>query len=582
MRSARALAGTIEVGFPHHVAHLDLDADRDRRVRPDRDGHRDREARLTGEVAATTIRAGIFSPTTPSGRGAPPSGRGAAAPLSRRETTTILLLTALALALRVTSLSRSLFTDEAYSLALAQRSFPHMVGLFGYEANGTPYPIVLWPLIRIFGTGEALLRAPAVLAGTASVPALWWAARRFASPAGALLAAALLAINPMAIWYSQMARPYAFVVLASCLAFGALPRALDAGRGRRAWAAYVAAMTVLAYCDLLAVPIALPAQALIARRSGSNGFRRWLWSLLALLVCCVPLLVAVAIARSRRDALYWLPKPDRALVSLTLQEFAGGFSGVTAVRWATLAAGAALLGAAIWSIRGRRDAERRETFAIALAWGVLPVVLLLGVSFVHPLFWPRYAILALPGLCLLAALAAGRLRRSARGLPLAAGCVAIIVGVALVADVRQRNVVQENWLAPTAWLRSERSAGQPTVLDNVLMLPPLGYYDPAFRTRDGDLIVQEWHDRPLPSGVVGFKDPHGYGTVPNGPPSAALLASLARRGGGTVWMVLAQSDKALQGDPRDGAAVAWALSHCRVQVRESVGVWVLRASACAG
>ena len=40
--------------------------------------------------------------------------------------------------------------------------------------------------------------------------------------ATALLAAALLALNPMAVWYSQEARAYAFVVLSACLAFGAL------------------------------------------------------------------------------------------------------------------------------------------------------------------------------------------------------------------------------------------------------------------------------------------------------------------------------------------------------------------------
>ena len=515
--------------------------------------------------------------TIPAAPAAPQS-----ASVSGRERTALLVLTALALLLRVTSLSRSLFTDEAYSLALAQRGFGHMFELFGYEANGTPYPIILWPLIRIFGTSEALLRVPAVIAGTASVPALWWAARRFVAPAGALLAAGLLAISPMAVWYSQMARPYAFVMLAAVLAFGALPRALEGGGRRGPWAGYVAAMALLAYCDILAAPLALPAQALIAWRAGRQGVRRWLWSLLALLVSCVPLIVAAAIARSRRNALYWLPKPDRSLISMTIQEFTGGFSGLTAVRWATVAAGALLVGAALWTLLRRGGSRERMTFAVAVCWGVLPVVLLLAVSFVQPLFWPRYVILAVPGLCLLGALAAVRLWQSRRGMVTAGGLVAIVVVAAAIADGRQRTTVQENWPSPAAWLRAQRAAGQPTILDNVLMLPPLGYYDPAFRAGNGDLVVQEWQDRRLPRGVVGFKDPRGYGTVPNGPPSAAVFAAQARRGGGDVWMVVAQSDRALQGDVREGAATAWARSHCRVEVRESIGVWVLHATGCAG
>nr|MBA3809591.1 glycosyltransferase family 39 protein [Solirubrobacterales bacterium] len=262
----------------------------------------------------------------------PPPGAARTETQLSREKQLIAALTVLALALRVSSLSRSLFTDEAYSLALAQRGFPHMLGLFGYEANGTPYPIVLWPLIRIFGESETLLRLPAVLAGTASVPALWWAARRYTTPAAALVAAALLALNPMAVFYSQFARPYAFVMLAACLAFGALPRALQRGGARGPWVGYVLAMALLAYCDILAAPIAIPAQALIAWRAGRDAFRRWLLSLGALLLCCVPLLIAAAIAHGRRNALYWLPKPDRGLVMLALQEFAGGFSEVSAVR----------------------------------------------------------------------------------------------------------------------------------------------------------------------------------------------------------------------------------------------------------
>ena len=415
----------------------------------------------------------------------------------------------LALLLRIPGLSRGLFTDEAYSLALAQRGFGQMLACSATKPNGTPYPIVLWPLIRIFGTDVTVLRLPAVLAGTASVPAMWWAARQFAAPAVALLAAGLLAINPMAIWYSQDARSYAFVVLTVCLAFGALPRALDRGAGRWAWVGYVAAMVALCYSEIFAAPLVLPAQALIARRAGRAGFRRWLWSLLAVFVCSVPLLVAVAIARSRRNALYWAPKTDRQLVTFALQELTAGLSGLTAARWVTLVAGVVLVGAALWIVgRGRAPAVR-GTLAMALCWGLLPGALLLVISFVQPVFWPRYAILSLPGLSLALALAAGRLWHSRSGVVTAVVCVAAVAIAAAAADARQRTAVQEDWPPVAAWLRAERSANQPTIVDNASVLPSLGYYDPAFRASDGDLIVQEWHDRPSPAGFFGFKDPSG-------------------------------------------------------------------------
>jgi 4-amino-4-deoxy-L-arabinose transferase-like glycosyltransferase len=588
--------------------------------------------------------------TTVAGRQAPRHSERAREGTPHTVRLALTLLTLLALALRVTHLGRSLFTDEAYSLALAQRGFGHMLGLFGYEANGMPYPLVLWPLIRVFGTGEAVLRAPAVLAGTASVPALWWAARRLGyRETVALGAAALLALNPMAIWYSQEARPYALVMLASCLAFGALPGVLrpetvpetapvpapgrDGPRGGRSArgqrggvrtvAGYVAAMALLGYSDLLALPIALPAQALIARRAGRKGVRRWLCSLAAVLVCCMPLILAAVIARGRRNALYWLPKLSRSLVEGAVQEFTGGLSGVSAVRWVTVLAVAVLVGAALWRLRKAHTSPEATTdsashtspeattdsashtsaetaaaaaaslprfrLAVAGTWGLVPPALLLAVSAVEPVFWPRYAILALPGLCLLVAEAAGQLwaeRPGARamrtGAAAAAACLVAIAVAGLVADVRQQSVLQEDWPPAVAWLRTTRMPSEAVVVDNALVLPSLGYYDPAFRAPDGVMVVQEWHDRHLPAGFVGYKDPTGYGSVPQGPPAVRTVRKLARQSGGSVWMVVSEVDERLQGgDPRTGAAVAWARGHCHVQVRENVGVWVLHATGCS-
>jgi mannosyltransferase len=519
---------------------------------------------------------------------ASPTPRRGVSGVSSGERAAICVLTALALALRVTSLSRSLFTDEAYSLALAQRAFAHMFVLFAYESNGTLYSIVLWPLIRIFGTGETLLRFPAVIAGTASIPAMWWAARQFSDRCVPLLAAALLAINPMAVWYSQEARAYAFVVLASCIAFGALARALgraegDRAAGHQARIGYVVAMVGLAYCELLAVVIVLPAQALIAWRRGREGVEWWLRSLLALAVCCMPLLAISAISRSRRNPLYWLPKANRELAESALQEFTGGFSGVTAVRWVTVLALAALIAVAVWRVRRPDSADRRDrraTLAIAASWGLVPGALLFVVSSVEPIFWPRYAIVALPGLCLLAALCADELWRARRGVAIAAALLASIALASTVADERQVNALQENWPPIASWLRAERSAGEPTIVDNALVLPSLGYYDRAFRARDDQLIVQEWHDQSLPFGFVGYKDRMGYGSFPDGPPTVAKFVRLVAHDGGSAWMIVSEVDDALQADPRTGVAEAWARSHCKVQVRESVGVWALHAKDC--
>ncbi len=526
---------------------------------------------------------------------AQPLGRSTAAPTrpfgtalesARASAWTLAALTTLAFALRLTSLSRSLFNDETFSFALAQRGFGHMISLAGYEANGMPYSVILWPVTRIFGTGVEVLRAPAVLIGTASVPLMYWAARQFSRERWvALLAATLLAINPMAIWYSQVARSYALVVFGACAAFGALARALasdDERHRRRMWWVYVAATALTGYSDLLAPVIVLPAQALmvwsVARERRAALARSWVSSLAATLVLCVPLLVAAAIERGRRDPLYWLPKLGRGLVEAGVQEFGGGYSGVKAVGWLTLLAAAVLAGAGTWRLRRRKEAgAERRTLAAAAAWGVLPPALLLIISAVEPVFWPRYAIVALPGLCLLLALAAAALVEG-RPLPaLAAACVGALLCLGIYADAKQIDAVQQEWTPAARWLKADRRPGQPLIAQSVLTLPSLGYYDPALRASSGELVVDEWKDTALPPGVLGYKDPSAHGgDVPGGPPPVALVRRLARADG-TVWLLFAETGERADEVP----AVRWAGAHCHVTTLERTRIELVRISGCA-
>ena len=200
-------------------------------------------------------------------------------------------------------------------------------------------------------------------------------------------------------------------------------------------------------------PIALTAQAVLARRAGRAGLRRWLWSLAA--IAALNAIVAATIARGRRNALYWLPHLSRPLVEGAVQEFTAGLSGMTAVRWVTVLAILALTAAAVWRLRGAALSK----LAVPAWWGLAPPAILLAVSAVEPVFWPRYAILAVPGLCLLAAEAAGQLWAGRRTRALAVAGLATVAVAGLIADGRQRSVLQENWPPIAAWLRAERTHG---------------------------------------------------------------------------------------------------------------------------
>jgi mannosyltransferase len=144
---------------------------------------------------------------------------------ARRETLTkwwpLAALVVLAALLRLGTLDlQSFWYDEAYvpvhtlhpSLVATLRSVEH-------RENTPPlWYLLIWGWSRIFGTGMLALRLPSALAGIATVPAAWGIGRQLAGRRAAIATAALVATNPLLVWYSQEARAYGLFVFMAALA----------------------------------------------------------------------------------------------------------------------------------------------------------------------------------------------------------------------------------------------------------------------------------------------------------------------------------------------------------------------------
>ncbi|MEA2407291.1 MAG: mannosyltransferase [Thermoleophilaceae bacterium] len=479
-------------------------------------------------------------------------------------------LTLLALAARVVHIEYKSLNggDEPYSLALAQRPLFDMLELFGYEANGMLYSLVLWPLVRI-SESEAMLRAPAALAGIASVPALWWAGRTLVNERVGLVAAALLAVSPTAIWYSQLARPFAFVILFSILSFPLLVAALERDGGWR-WAAYVAVMVGAAYSNTFACLVLLPAHLLLAR-GHAGGVRRWVRSLFVLAITLLPLAALLVVERLQRDPLYWLERATPKSVGIAMVELTTGFSNLKIVAAAIVLVTVAAVVWLVLHLRRSGEPAPRE-FAVIAAWALLPGLILIAV--IAPVFRSPYFIGCLPGILLGTAVALDRMPRRAA----LAGLVVLLalqVGASVWQTTRQ---VSETWRSAMAWVDDQRRPGDPLILDIAAVLPVLGYYDDTYRAPDGDLVVHEWGDRPMPRGVLPYDDPGGYGgTV--GPPTRATIARLAR-GDRRLIVVLAEYVEALQGDVPNSPGLRWARRECTVSRRQEFQIELFAVTGC--
>jgi len=154
------------------------------------------------------------------------------------------LACAAAAALRFATLdAQSLWYDESVT---AQLMASQLGGMFHAlpDSESTPplYYVLAWLWTQLFGTGEAGLRSLSALLGTATVPIVWALGRRLGGDRAALIAAALAAVNPMLVWFSQEARSYALLTLLGALSALLWLRALEQPRSGRlvAWGAVAA------------------------------------------------------------------------------------------------------------------------------------------------------------------------------------------------------------------------------------------------------------------------------------------------------------------------------------------------------
>src|SRR5919109_2685176 len=88
-----------------------------------------------------------------------------------------------------------------------------MQSVVNSERSPPLYYLLAWLWSKLFGTGEVGLRSLSALIGTLTVPAAFLAAREISSARAGLVTAALVAVNPYLVWYSQEARSYALFVL---------------------------------------------------------------------------------------------------------------------------------------------------------------------------------------------------------------------------------------------------------------------------------------------------------------------------------------------------------------------------------
>lgn len=178
-------------------------------------------------------------------------------------------LTLLAAVLRFATLGiQSYHHDEIVTASrILSGSFWHAMDAVGFSESAPPlYYALAWLWTQATGTGEWGLRSFSALVGVLTVPVVFLLGAELRGRRTGIVAAALAAVNPMLVWYSQEGRSYALLVLLTTLSLLYFVRGLE--RGCRRDLTIWGVVSGLAYAThyFAIFPIAAEALWLLLRR----------------------------------------------------------------------------------------------------------------------------------------------------------------------------------------------------------------------------------------------------------------------------------------------------------------------------
>jgi mannosyltransferase len=181
-------------------------------------------------------------------------------------------LIVLAAALRLATLTeQSFWYDESFTpVHVLHADLGATLKALVHSENTPPlWYLLAWVDVRLLGDGALALRLPSALAGIATVPVVWAIGNALSGRRAALTGAAIVAVNPLFVWYSQEARAYGLFVFFAALAMLCFVRLLrEPSTTRAAWFALSGALALLTH--YFAVFLLIPMVLLLLRERSAR------------------------------------------------------------------------------------------------------------------------------------------------------------------------------------------------------------------------------------------------------------------------------------------------------------------------
>lgn len=405
----------------------------------------------------------------------------------------LVALTALAAAIRFSTLGLQGYRhDEAVTagrvLVAGLAETMHRV----WTGESTPplYYLLSWGWSHLFGVREVGLRSLSALFGVATVPVAALAGRELAGRRTGVAIAALVAVNPLLVWYSQDVRSYALLVLLSTAAFLFFLRARGGSRRDLAWWAAFSALA-LATHYFAVFPLAIEATLLLL---WARPLRRVAWALAAIAAAGLAL-SPIALHQAAGKNNDWIAASPfggrlrKAAISFLASEEA-------LFKHAVVPLGLCLAAVGLLLWRGGEREKRAAAIAATVGAGTILLALLLALLG-NDYLLGRNLLPALIPLALIVAIAIAAPRSGRLGLAVGVLLVGYWLAFCVYVDFRPA-LQREDWRSVAAAIGPSR--GRPrAIVAYAQGSEPLSFYLPRGQRQ---VQFKHWGAEPVPLAEV--------------------------------------------------------------------------------
>lgn len=280
-------------------------------------------------------------------------------------------------------LTQSLWRDEAFSVLMAEHTFLDIIRLTIGDFTPPLYYFLLKIWIGIFGRTEIAVRMLSFIFHIGTVYVGYVFTRdllRIKLKQAPFIAAFLLAINPMLLYFAFEARTFSLVTFLVLLSFYFFVK--------KNWRWHLIVSSFVLYSHPYSV-FALMAQGVYSLFFDKKLLNRFVKQTFLLILIYSPWLVAIFFQVMNSGEM-WYYSVDAQLVKALLGSMYLGYEGNTSSFWKLCSVLSLMIVGIVFY--GLRNKENRSLVLLFLLTLFLPLISVVGFSFIRPIFTPRYLI----------------------------------------------------------------------------------------------------------------------------------------------------------------------------------------------